>query len=78
MKTKEAAAVPSWVERPGLDFNELSDVLIRIPTHRSEIPCPINDMRSDLIRPNRSMTRAAAAVPKIPKVLTRPASQADL
>lgn len=51
---------------------------MRPPTRKSEIPWVTKEMRRDFLRPRRSITRDAAAVPKIPSVLMRPASQLDL
>ena len=65
---KDAAAVFDWSTAS----------LMRAPTRNKEIPWITKEMSSDFLLPRRSITRDAAAVPKIPRVLMSPASQLDL
>ena len=74
---KDAAAVPSADASLGDDWLSC-DALISPPTRKSEMPCVQKEIKRDFLRPKRSITNDAAAVPKIPRVLIRPASQLDL
>ena len=77
-KANAAAPVPRLCERLGFDSAESTEVLMSAATRNSETPWMTKEIKSDLRRPMRSMTRAAAAVPKMPNVLTKPPIQADL
>lgn len=78
MNTNEAAAVPSDDAKAGSVIWRSWEVLMKAATRNSETPWVTKEIRRDFLLPSRSMTRLAAAVPKIPNVLTRPASQLDL
>lgn len=72
--TMTAQAIPKALLRaPVLS----SLVRMNAATRKSEMPCVTNETVKLFTRPRRSITRAAAAVPMMPVVLTRPESQAD-
>ena len=75
---KEPAAVPSALAFAGSVSRASFAVLMNAPTRNKEIPWITKEMSNDFLRPRRSITKDAAAVPKMPRVLMRPASQLDL